>query len=117
MFPVYAQSSSWDSCMLDVGGNKIPTLSCIELVIARLVKFSSGLIIFILFIMFLIGAYYYLTAFGNDEKVKKAQNTLKFAVIGVIVFMSAYLILRIIGQVFLDDPNALLKFNLGETNP
>ena len=110
-FIVYAQSLDWQSCLLD---GKVPTLACVGVVIARIIRFASGLAIFVLFVMFLVGAYYYLTAFGNEEKVKKAQGTLKYAVIGLLVFVSAYLILRIIGQVFLDNPNALIEVNLFE---
>lgn len=106
---VYAQAKDWNDCLLD---GKIPTLSCVEVVIARIIRFSAGLVLFILFIMFLVGAYHYLTAFGSEEKVKKAQGTIKYAVIGLVIFISSYLILRIIGQVFLGDPNALLRFEI-----
>ena len=107
--PVYAQAPDWNDCLLN---GDVPTLSCVEVVLARLIRFAGGLVILILFVMFLVGAYHYLTAFGNEEKVKKAQGTMKYAVIGLFVFVSAYLILRIIGQVFLGNPDALLEIDL-----
>ena len=106
---VFAQVRDWNDCLLN---GEVPTLSCAEVVIAKLIRFSAGLVIFILFIMFIIGAYHYLTAFGIEEKVKKAQGTMKYALIGLLVFALSYLILRIIGQVFLDNPDALLQINL-----
>ena len=62
---------------------------------------SSALVILILFIMFVVGAFRYLTSFGNPENVKKAQGTLRYALIGFILFISAYLILNVICFLFL----------------
>lgn len=47
------------------------------------------------FIM-LTGAYTYLTAGGDAEKVKQAQKTFKFAIIGMIVVFASFLIVKLI---------------------
>ncbi len=110
-FFVMAQSSDWKSCMIN---GDVPTLQCVEVVIVRLLKFASSLTVFLIFVMFVLGAYYYLTAFGDSEKVKKAQNTMKYAIIGLLVFVSAYLIIRMVGFFLLGKPDALLKFDFGQ---
>ena len=67
--------------------------------------------------MFVVGSFRYLTSFGNAERIKKAQGTLKYALIGFILFVSAFLIMTIIQTLFLgtgtDKPN-LFEFKLGE---
>ncbi len=71
--------------------------------------------------MFVVGSFRYLTSFGNAEAIKKAQGTLKYALIGFILFVSAFLILTIVQTLFLGGkqdtgsgkPN-LFEFKLGE---
>ena len=97
---VHAQVQDWQSsgCMTPEG---IPTLKCLEVVFGNLLFMSSGLIVFVLFVMFVVGSFRYLASFGNPEAVKKAQGTLRYALIGFILFISSYLILNIICFLFL----------------
>lgn len=107
--PVYAQQlSEWGDCVID----GVPTLKCFEVVFGNILTMSSAFIILILFMMFVIGAFRYLTSFGNAEKVKKAQGTLRYALIGFIIFVSAYLILNIIDIIFLGGCGRIFKFTL-----
>lgn len=124
-FIVYAQIKPWtdpitnESCVVD----GVPTLKCLEIVFGNILYMSSFFIIIVLFIMFVVGSFRYLTSFGNAEAIKKAQGTLKYALIGFILFVSAFLILTIIQTLFLGGkqdagsgkPN-LFEFNL-ETSP
>jgi len=118
-FSVYAQ----DICSPDNSGNSccvdgVPTLKCLENIFGNLLNLATGIFLLALFIMLVIGAFNYLTSFGNPEKVKKAQGTLKFAFIGLILFLGSYLILNIICFVFnLYDPRGkckLLQFSIDE---
>ena len=122
LFTVSAQIQEWDqtasggtSCVVD----GIPTLKCLEIVFGNILYMSSFFIVIVLFIMFVVGSFRYLTSFGNAERIKKAQGTLKFALIGFILFVSAFLILTVIQTLFLGGkqdagsgkPN-LFEFNL-----
>ncbi|OGK41533.1 hypothetical protein A2954_00840 [Candidatus Roizmanbacteria bacterium RIFCSPLOWO2_01_FULL_37_12] len=98
-FAVYAQIKDWQSSGCIVDG--IPTLKCLEVVFGNIIFMSSALIVLVLFIMFVVGAFRYLTSFGNPENVKKAQGTLRYALIGFILFISSYLILNVICFLFL----------------
>jgi len=65
--------------------------------------------------MIVVGAFNYLTSFGNPEKVKKAQGTLKFAFIGLFLFLGSYLILNLICFVFFNEFGSscrLFKFEI-----
>lgn len=106
---VYAQAlSEWGDCVVD----GVPTLKCFEVVFGNILVMSSAFIVLVLFIMFILGSFRYLTSFGNAEKVKKAQGTLRYALIGFILFISAFLILKIIDIIFLGGGGTIFQFNL-----
>lgn len=109
---VYAQVNDWQSsgCMVD----GVPTLKCFEVVFGNMLNIASSLIIVVLFIMFVNGAFHYLTSLGNPEKLKKAQGTLRYAVIGFVIFIASFLILNVIDTLFLGGKGDLFKFKIGE---
>ncbi|MBI4009284.1 hypothetical protein HY357_03555 [Candidatus Roizmanbacteria bacterium] len=99
-FAVNAQIREWKDLPGCLVGD-VPTLKCLEVVFGNILFMSSALTIFVLFIMFVVGAFRYLTSFGNPENVKKAQGTLRYALLGFILFLSAYLIINVICVLFL----------------
>ncbi len=112
---VYAQIQDWGpatgtgGCMVD----GVPTLKCLEIVFGNILFMSTAFIVLTLFVMFIVGSFNYLTSFGNPEKVKKAQGTLRLAVVGFMVFIGAFLILKIIDILFLGNTGAIFKFEIG----
>ena len=96
--------------------NGVPTLKCLEIVFGNILTLSSAFIVLVLFIMLTVGGFNYLTSFGNPEKIKKAQGTMKYAVIGLIIFVCAYLILKIISILFLGGSTSLFELNLSPQN-
>ncbi len=109
MFPVYAQGTTWQNC--SVAG--VPTLKCMEIIFERALFFASSLVIVVLFIMFIIGSFTYLTSLGNPEKLKKAQNTLKYAIAGFVLFLASFLILKTIDLLFLGNKGDIFRFTIG----
>lgn len=95
-------------CMID----NVPTLKCLEVVFGNVLTFASSFIILVLFVMFIWGSISYLTSLGNPEKVKKAQNTFKFAIVGLVLFLSSFLILRVIDYLFLGGEGRLFQFSI-----
>jgi hypothetical protein len=98
-----------DTCCLVDG---VPTLKCTEVLFGNILAMASILILLVLFIMFLIGGFNYLTSFGSAEKVKKAQGTLKYAFIGLGLYVVSFLILRIIDVLFLGGMGTIFQFNI-----
>lgn len=96
------------TCIVD----GIPTLKCFEAVFSNVIFIASTFFVLVLLVMFIIGAVMYLTSLGNPEKVKKAQNTLKFAIVGFVLFMSSFLILKTIDFLFLGNQNKIFKFEI-----
>lgn len=112
---VYAQTTSWQTIKgpaVECVVNGVPTLKCLEAVFGNIIFAASSLIILVLFVMLVIGAFTYLTSGGNPERVKKAQGTLKFTIIGFLLFISAFLILRVISVLFLGGSSQLFNFTI-----
>lgn len=95
-------------CLVD----GVPTLRCLDVVFGNILFISSALIVLVLFIMFVAGSFNYLTALGNPEKVKKAQGTLKYAIIGFVLFVSAYIIMKTIDVLFLGNTGKIFRFEM-----
>lgn len=113
-FIVEAQIQNWESSGCVVDG--VPTLKCFEVVFSNILFMSSSLIVLVLFVMLFIGGFKYLTSLGNPEKVKSAQNTMKYAIIGVILFMSAFLILKAVDYLFLGNCGRIFVLSIDGTN-
>ena len=47
-------------------------------------------------IMIIIGAYWYILSAGDPQKVKKAKDTILYAVVGLIISISAWAIIEFI---------------------
>lgn len=100
----------WDTCVVD----GVPTLKCFEVVFQNILNMASGLIVVVLFVMFIMGGFSYLTSLGNPEKLKKAQGTLRYAVVGLVIFVASFLILTVIDTLFLGGEGKLFRFSIGE---
>lgn len=113
LFTVYAaglreMTEGPGGCMVD----GVPTLKCLEVVFGNVIFMSAAIVLLILLIMFVIGGFNYLTSFGNPEKIKKAQGTLQYAVIGLVLYLSAFLILKVIDFLFLGNSGQIFQFQI-----
>lgn len=57
-----------------------------------------GVVLSIIFII--IGGYMWMTSAGNPDKVKQAQGTLTWAIIGLVLILLASLLIRMIIEYF-----------------
>ena len=67
----------------------------VALMLANYVLFFFQLIAVITTLFIIYGGFQWLTAGGNSEKVSQAQKTVTNAAIGLLVVMSAYLIIAL----------------------
>ncbi|PIY72398.1 hypothetical protein COY87_01190 [Candidatus Roizmanbacteria bacterium CG_4_10_14_0_8_um_filter_33_9] len=79
---------------------RIGTISTLVNVIVPLLISFGG---FIFLIMLLVGAFTYLTSAGQQEQLKKAQQTLSFAVLGLVIIICSFIIVKIIGMILKVD--------------
>jgi nitrate reductase gamma subunit len=119
MLGVYlAQINDWyDKNAADPGNSGclvdgVPTLECLEIVFGNFLFMASAIVVLILFVMFLIGSFNYLTSLGDSEKMQSARNTFMYAVIGLVIFVSAYLILFIIDALLLGGQGKIFQLDI-----
>lgn len=94
--------AAWDpSCfetIRDTGGQNlaanVATIRCLEPLFKSVVAAIVSLAGVALFIMLLIGGFNFLFSGGDQKKLEAARGTITNAVIGLVVIVSAYLILR-----------------------
>jgi cytochrome bd-type quinol oxidase subunit 2 len=60
--------------------------------VAVIVKTFLGLLGVIFVILIIIAGYNWMTAAGDEEKIKKATSTIRSAIIGLIIIVAAYAI-------------------------
>jgi hypothetical protein len=115
-FVAYAQVQNIadSGCVVD----GVPTLKCLEVLFQNLIFLAGASVVLILFVMLVIGAFSYLTSAGDQEKIAGAKKTITYAFVGLILFMSSYLILNIIQTLFI-GPNgpSLFNFKIPEFEP
>jgi hypothetical protein len=82
----------WGECT----SNGVATLRCIGCVFQRILSVILALVGLAVFVMLIVGGFQYLTAGDNPKGVEQAQKTLTSALIGLIVVIAAWLILKAI---------------------
>jgi len=102
------------SCVVD----GVPTLKCLEILYQNVIFLAGAAVVLILFVMLVVGAFMYLTSGGDQAKMTNAKNTITYALVGVVLFMSSYLILNIIQTLFLGkDGPSLFNFHIPDFEP
>lgn len=86
------------------------TIQCLEPLFQNAVIAIVSFVGVALFVMFVIGGFKFLLSGGDQKQLQSAQQTLTYAIIGLIVIVVAYLILRTI-SVFTGIPD-ILKFTI-----
>ncbi|MCA9370136.1 hypothetical protein KC686_03190, partial [Candidatus Woesebacteria bacterium] len=50
------------------------------------------------FVMFIIASFRWMTAGSNTEGIKKARATMTYAVVGIVVSLSAFIVLNVLAD-------------------
>jgi len=78
--------------------NDVATLQSLEYVFSNVLGVVIRLAGLGLFVMLVVGGYGLLTAGGNPEKIKKSGATITQAVVGFVLLIFSWFILRLISQ-------------------
>lgn len=90
--PVYALAE-WGS-----GEENVAQISDLEIIFQNLLNVVMVLAGLVFFVMLLAGGLNYLTSGGDPEKVKKAGGTISNALMGFVLLIASWFILRFISQ-------------------
>lgn len=104
--PVFAQTTTWTGvCTGNIepdpennitGTTDVATIQGLECLIANIFTVIITLIGLVAFIMFIVGSVLWLMSGGSAEGTKKARDTLTYAVLGIVVALSAFIVLNLI---------------------
>ncbi len=87
--------ATWSGCFENLpDANQVATIRCLEPLFKNVVTAVVSLSGVALFIMLLIGGFNFLFSGGDQKKLEKARGTITNAIVGLVIIVSAYLILR-----------------------
>lgn len=78
----------------------------VRLIAANLIQGALGLSGTIALIMFIYGGIVWMTSAGNTEAITKGKKTLVWAILGIIIIMSAFVIVRTVFEAILTPTGA-----------
>lgn len=96
--PVNAQTSVWSDVCVYSEDTEVATLQGLQCLIANILSVSLTIIGIAGFIMLIVGSMKWLLSGGNAQHVEKAKNTMTYAVVGLIVALSAFIILNLVAE-------------------
>jgi hypothetical protein len=89
--PVYAATLG------NLENGDVATIRSLETLFSNVITVVSSLAGVALFLMIVVAGFSFLFSGGDPKKLEQARGTLTGAVIGLVVIVVAYLILRLIG--------------------
>lgn len=100
----------WDCFESLPNAEEVATVRCILPLFTNLIQGVLALSGVALFVMLLVGGFNFLLSGGDQKKLEAAKGTLTGAIIGLVVIVAAYLIIKTV-EVTTGAP--VTKFQLG----
>ncbi|MCA9372592.1 hypothetical protein KC921_00670, partial [Candidatus Woesebacteria bacterium] len=96
--PAQAQTHAWSGVCLGGPDRDVATIQGLECLIANVFTVTLTLIGLGGFVMFIVGAFKWLTAGSNSKNLDSAKKTFTFAVLGLVLALSAFIIINLIAD-------------------
>lgn len=88
--PVFAQAA---------GCADVATIGCLESMFTSAVKGMMSISVVALFIAIIVGGYKFIFSGGDAKKLEGAKGTISGAILGMVVIVLAYMIIKLIGTI------------------
>lgn len=111
---VRAQTSEWSGICVYAEDEEVATLQGLQCLLANVLSVALTLIGIAGFIMLVVGSMKWLLSGGNAQHVEKAKNTMTYAVVGLIVALSAFIILNLVAE--FTGIKSILKFTIPDSS-
>jgi len=111
--PALAQTSAWSGVCVGESGTHaedVATVQGLQCLIANVLVVFLTIVGIAAFIMLVISSLRILASGGNSQAVEKARNSITYAVIGLVVAVSAFAILNLIAS--FTGVDTILQFNI-----
>lgn len=97
--PIHAATMpTWGSCANITGAEGVATIQCIVPMVERVIQGVLALSGVALFVMLVIGGYNFLLSGGDQKKLEMAKGTITGALLGLVVMVVAFLIIKTIAN-------------------
>ncbi len=93
-----AQTVEWSGVCMAGSSGGVPTIQGLECLIANVFTVIITLIGLGGFVMFIIGAFLWMTAGSNPKNIDSAKKTFTYAVLGMVLALSAFIIINLIAD-------------------
>jgi hypothetical protein len=92
-------NSQWTGvCVQEISGTEVATIQGIQCLIANILKIAVSFIGLVAFMIFIFSGFRILLSGGDSKAVESAKGSITFAVVGLVVALSAFIILNLISQ-------------------
>ena len=95
IFPLLIFCLALTCSAADVFENPLGTTNIPEL-IGRIINGVLGIVGSLALLLFIYGGFTWMTAGGNEEKVKKAQKIIVSSVLGILIIFTSYALLNLV---------------------
>jgi len=82
----------------DAGGSGVPNDASISAIIIRIINILLAIAGLVAVIFLIIGGFRYITAGGNEELSESGKKSIQNAIIGIVVIILSFVIVRIISN-------------------
>lgn len=94
----HAQTVSWSGICVAGANNDVATIQGAQCLIANVFMVVITLIGLIGFVMFMVGALQWMVSGTNTQGVQKSRSTMLYSVVGLVVALSAFIIINLIAD-------------------
>lgn len=94
----YAQTDSWESINAGCVNNGVATIQGFGCMMANILSVSLTILGLIGFIMIIYAAFNMMVMGGNSQATEKSKSTITMAVVGIILALSAFIIINLIAE-------------------
>jgi hypothetical protein len=108
--PAVAQTSSWSGVCVSQNDSTVATIQGLQCLLANVLTTFLSLVGVAAFVVLIVSSFRILFSGGNSQDVEKAQKSITFAILGLIVALSAFVILNLISQ--FTGVESILKFSI-----
>ncbi len=84
-------------------GEPIPNVSDATTIITRVIQVLLAIAGLVAVIFLIVGGFRYITAGGNEETAESAKKTILNAIIGIVVIILAFVIVRVISNALISQ--------------
>ncbi len=77
-------------------GEQVATLKGLECIFRNILNIATQLAVLAVFIMLVLGGFKYLTSGGDTKATESAQKTITYAILGLVLLIGIWLILKFI---------------------